>query len=198
MFNQIPSAILARMQYLEDRDKKEMLGKVDIQHFDKLRQIPPETGRFISLIAACSPKGRWLEIGTSAGYSALWLALACKNMGTKLTTFELDLQKIELANETFLQCNVKEYIELVEGHVLEQLSNYTEISFCFLDTEKELYLECYEKIILNMIPGGILLADNVISHQADLQPMIDRALSDERVDSMVVPVGQGILMSRKI
>ena len=49
-----------------------------------------------------------------------------------------------------------------------------------------------------MVSGGILMADNVISHQSDLQPMIDRALGDTRVDSLVVPIGQGILLCRKL
>lgn len=49
-----------------------------------------------------------------------------------------------------------------------------------------------------MMPGGILLADNAISHQSDLQPMIDRALGDKRVDSLVVPIGQGILLCEKL
>jgi hypothetical protein len=49
-----------------------------------------------------------------------------------------------------------------------------------------------------MVSGGILMADNVISHQSDLQPMIDRALGDTRVDSLVVPIGQGILLYRKL
>lgn len=78
------------------------------------------------------------------------------------------------------------------------MSNYKEISFCFLDTEKELYSECYDIVIPNMISGGILLADNVVSHKADLQPMIDCALNDERVNAMVIPVGQGILMCQKL
>lgn len=78
------------------------------------------------------------------------------------------------------------------------LPHYKEISFCFLDTEKELYLDCYRMIIPNIISGGILLADNVISHKSYLQSMIDCAYEDERVDSMVVPVGQGILMCKKL
>lgn len=198
MFDKIPSAILVRMKYLENRDKNEMLGNVDIPHFNKLRQVPPETGKFISLIAASSRKGRWLEIGTSGGYSTLWLILACIELKTKIITFELDPKKIELAKETFTQSNVNQYVELVPGNVFNQLSNYSEISFCFLDTEKKLYTECYETIIPNMISGGILLADNVISHKSDLQPMIDYALKDPRVDSMIIPVGQGILMCRKL
>lgn len=186
------------MEYLEEQDKDEMAGKKDIRHFDKLRQIPPETGKFISLIAATSPEGRWIEIGTSAGYSTLWLSLACKQRNTSILTFELDEKKIELAKESFRQSDVERYVSLVPGNVFDHLSHCKDISFCFLDTEKELYTDCYEIVISNMTSGGILLADNVISHQDDLQPMIDLAYSDDRVDSMIIPVGQGILMCRKL
>jgi len=174
------------------------LGQINIKHFDKLRQIPQETGRFISLLAASSPNGQWIEIGTSAGYSTLWLALACMYLKTKITTFELDPQKITLAKNTFASAQVEQYVELVPGDVFDHLPSYIDISLCFLDTEKELYADCYDIVIPNMMPGGILLADNVISHQSDLQPMIDRALGDKRVDSLVVPIGQGILLCKKL
>ena len=137
-------------------------------------------------------------MGTSAGYSTLWLALACKLLNTKITTFELDQQKIALAKETFTNAQVEQYVDLVPGNVFDHLPSYKDISLCFLDTEKELYADCYEIVIPNMVPGGILLADNVISHQSDLQPMIDHALGDKRVDALVVPIGQGILMCRKL
>ena len=93
---------------------------------------------------------------------------------------------------------VEQYVDLIEGNVFDSLFSFSDIAFCFLDTEKELYAECYEIAIANMVSGGILLADNVISHQADLQPMIERVLNDKRVDAMIVPVGQGLLLCRKI
>ena len=70
--------------------------------------------------------------------------------------------------------------------LFDYLSKYKDISLCFLDTEKELYAHCCKIVIPSMVSGGILLADNVISHQSDLQSMIDRALKDNRVDSLVV------------
>ena len=57
--------------------------------------------------------------------------------------------------------------------------------------------ECYENIIPRMVSGGILVADNAINHYESLKPMIDRALSDERVDALVVPIGKGELVCRK-
>ena len=77
------------------------------------------------------------------------------------------------------------------------LPAYNGIAFCFLDAEKDLYAPCYELILPRMVPGGILVADNAISHQTELRPMLDRALRDERVDAVLVPIGMGDLVCRK-
>jgi caffeoyl-CoA O-methyltransferase len=196
MFHKIPKAIEERMHYLESLDKKDRLdGKPLLQ---RLRQIPPETGKFIALLAASAPKGTYLEIGTSAGYSTLWLALVCKELGRKLVTFEVLEDKARLAKETFKVAGVEKIIELVTGDAREYLHNYKNVSFCFLDAEKEVYYDCYEKVVPNLVSGGLLVADNVISHQEVLKPMMERSLSDERVDALVVPIGRGELVCRKL
>jgi len=66
-----------------------------------------------------------------------------------------------------------------------------------LDAEKDIYTECYEKIIPNMVKGGVFVADNAINHIEALRPFINRVLIDERVDAMVVPIGKGELVCRK-
>ncbi len=82
VFDNIPKQIQDRMAYLAGIDERDRTdGR---PRLEKLRQIPEETGRFIAILAASSPPGRWIEIGTSAGYSTLWLALACRPVGQKL------------------------------------------------------------------------------------------------------------------
>jgi len=95
VFNDIPESIRQKMEELEKRDA---VDRVDgTVRLDRLRQIPPETGRFLALLAASAPTGAWIEIGTSAGYSALWLALACRERGQTLTTFEILATKSSMA-----------------------------------------------------------------------------------------------------
>jgi predicted O-methyltransferase YrrM len=149
-------------------------------------------------MAAAAPKGRWIEIGTSAGYSTMWLSLACRQVGQKLTTFEVLEEKVALARETFRLAGIQDVVELVSGDARAHLGRLRGVSFCFLDAEKEFYADCYEAVVPNLVPGGILVADNAISHAADLQPMLDRALSDERVDAVIVPMGTGELVCRRI
>lgn len=195
MFNDIPRPILERMRYLEDIDR---LDRTDgTERMQRLRQIPPIAGRFIALSAAASPAGEYIEIGTSAGYSTLWLALACRLVGRRITTFEILPAKVELARETFALAEVEDVVNLVHGDALEQLEHFSGVGFCFLDAEKEIYADCYEAVVPKLVPGGILVADNAINHAAALQPMLDRALSDDRVDALVVPIGKGELVCRR-
>lgn len=196
MFHNIPKQIEERMHYLQSLDKKEREeGK---PMMERLRQIPPQTGKFLALLAASAPQGTFLEIGTSGGYSTLWLALACREVGSKLVTFEVLEEKVKLAKETFKAAGVEDVVELVAGDARKLLKDYKNISFCFLDAEKEYYLDCYEKLIPNMVHGGLLVADNVISHQEQLQGMIERTLNDDRVDSLIVPIERGELVCRKL
>ena len=166
-------------------------------HKRRLRQISPEVGKFIALLAAAAPAGRWIEIGTSAGYSTLWLALACRAVDAKVMTYEISAEKAGIARQTFEMADVGDVVELVHGDALDHLPRCKEIAFCFLDAEKEIYGRCYEALVPGMVKGGILVADNAISHQSALRPMLDRALQDERVDALIVPIGKGDLVCRK-
>ncbi|MBY8981824.1 MAG: O-methyltransferase [Candidatus Lokiarchaeota archaeon] len=196
MFHKIPEDVRKRMEYLEQIDHHDRIDGTP--RLKRLRQIPPETGKFISLLAACAPKGQVLEIGTSAGYSTLWISLSFQLKQYKLTTFEILKEKVEIARESFHVTNLEDEIELIEGDAREYLRNYKNISFCFLDSDKEIYEECYNLIIPNMVKGGIFVADNAINHYETLRPMLDKTLADERVDALVVPIGTGVLVCRKI
>ncbi len=195
MFTNIPRAMKDRMLVLEEQDGRDRADGTD--RMQRLRQIPPETGRFIALLAAAAPPGARIEVGTSAGYSTLWLALACRETGDEITTFEILPEKAALAEETFKLAETGDVVKLIEGDARDHLEKFRDIAFCFLDAEKEVYADCYEAVVPNMVTGGILAADNAINHRAILQPMLDRALTDDRVDSLIVPIGKGVLVCRK-
>ncbi len=195
MFHDIPRAILKRMKQLEELDAQDRAD--GIPRLERLRQIPAETGKFIALLAASAPPGQYLEIGSSAGYSSLWLSLACRDLGRKLTTFEILAAKVELARQTFEMTGVGDVVSLIHGDALDHLLSYSNVSFCFLDAEKEIYKDCYELLIPKMVSGGILIADNALNFEKILRPMLNQALADQRVDALVVPIGQGVLLCRK-
>lgn len=195
MFHNMPISISDRMKYLEEIDARDRIDGTP--HLQRLRQIPAETGRFLAVLATLAPSGRLVEIGTSAGYSTLWLALACREIGRRIITFELLEEKSVLARETFSLAGVEDVVEFVGGDALKHISDYHDISFCFLDAEKSDYAKYYELIIPKLASGGLLIADNVISHADKLAGVVTRAQNDERVDALVVPIGKGELVCRK-
>ncbi len=196
MFHNIPESIKQRMQYLEKTDANDRIDGTPRLH--RLRQIPPETGKFLSLLASSSPVGDYIEIGTSAGYSSLWLYLAAKYRGVKIKTYELLPHKINLAKETFNMTATDNLIELYEGDAREYLDDLRPVAFCFLDTEKEIYETCYEKIKDKIMTGGFLVADNAINHYETIKPMIDKIMENKNFDSLVVPIGKGVLVSKRL
>jgi predicted O-methyltransferase YrrM len=183
------------MKFLEELDARDRLDGTP--RLQRLRQIPPETGKFLAILMTGAPEGAIYEIGTSAGYSTLWLAVAARPLGRKVTTFELLPEKVKLAQETFQAAGVETTVELVAGDAREYLENYDHFAFVFLDAEKEVYADCYELIVPRLVKGGLLVADNAINHREALAPVLERALSDERVDALIVPIGRGELVCRK-
>ena len=196
MLHDIPPKIRNRMKYLEKLDGRHRWQQV--RRFDRLRQVPPATGRFLAVLAASAPDGEYIEIGTSGGYSTLWLSLACKEKSRRITTFEVSEAKVRLARETFRSAGVENLVDLVEGDARERLKAHKRVAFCFLDAEKHHYLDCYNLVVPNMVPGGLLVVDNVISHREATGPMVRKALKDGRMDAMIVPLGSGLLLARKI
>ncbi len=197
MFHDIPDRVAKRMQYLERLDARHRKAGA-VAHFDRLRQVPPATGKFLALLAASAPPGACVEIGTSGGYSTLWLALAAREAGRRITTFEISERKAKLARETLKAAGVEDVVDLVVGDALEYLPECKDIAFCFLDAEKSLYSKCYEIVVQRLVKGGLLVADNVVSHRDEVAPMLRRALRDKRVDAMIIPIGSGELVCRRV
>lgn len=196
MFHDIPRPMLDRMRELETIDARDRDDNTP--RLKRLRQIPPGTGKFLALLAASAPAGGWIEIGTSAGYSTLWLALAARAAGRTITTFEVLPEKIALARETFRRAGVEDVVTLIEGDARDYLPQRHDVAFCFLDAEKDVYGACYDLVVPNLVRGGLLVADNATNHADTLQPMIDAALADPRVDALVVPINNGELICRKV
>ena len=195
MFHEIPESIQKRMSYLENLDRQHRREGAPARV--RLRQIPRETGKFLAILASLAPGGTFLEIGTSGGYSALWLSLACRLRGAHLDTYEVAGNKVALATETFRLAGVEDVVHLIHGDAREYLHEHKEIAFCFLDAEKEIYAECYDGLVPNMMSGGILVADNVISHREILKALVEQALADTRLDALVIPIGRGELVCVK-
>ena len=195
MFDEMSDGMRKRMRELEEIDERDRNDGTPIGR--RMRQVPPETGQFLALMAACAPDGAHIEIGTSAGYSTMWQSLGARVHGRKITTFDVSEIKIQLARETFRLAGIEEMVDVVLADARQRLDRFDRIGFSFLDAEKEVYLDCYELIVPRLVPGGLLIADNIISHNDELQALVEHAAADPRVDSMVVPIAKGELVCRK-
>ena len=118
--------------------------------------------------------------------------------GRRLTTFEVLDAKAALARETFALTGLDDVVHLVHGDVRDHLADLDDIAFCFLDSEKPDYGELYEAIVPLLVPGGLLVADNALEFEDVMQPMLDRALTDDRVDGVIVRFLTGQLICRKL
>jgi len=196
MFSEITKKIAERMKFLEAIDKKDRADGTP--RLQRLRQIPPETGKFIALIASNCPEGEFIEIGTSAGYSTLWLSLVAKEKNIKIKTFEILPEKIKLAKETFKQTGVEDYVDLIEGDFLEYADKLNNVAFCFLDAEKDIYEKCFDLVSPKMVKHGFIIADNAIDHYEEIKPMMDKASIDMGFDTLSVPIGKGEFICRKL
>lgn len=197
MFQKIPKPILDRMKELEEIDTRDRQDGTP--RIKRLRQVPADTGKVLAFLAVTVPRqGAWLEIGTSAGYSALWLSLAAKQKGKTLFTFELLPEKAAMARETFKAAKVEDVVELKNGDARGHIGDFAEVAFCFIDCEKEMYAEIYELLAPNLVEDGLLIADNVISHKKDLADFVAMVEADKSMDSVILPVGKGLLVCRKL
>lgn len=195
MFAEMSKNMQERMKALEEMDLLDRNNGTE--RLKRLRQIPPETGKFLALTAAAAPQGEFIEVGTSAGYSTMWLSLAASQKGCIIKTHELMAEKIRLAKETFRLAEIEHLVDLKEGDALSFLPGYKDIGFCFIDCEKDMYLDVWDIVSEKMLPGGIILADNAINHAEALSQMLKKAESDPRFDTMIVTQGKGELLCRR-
>jgi len=163
-----------------------------------LDQIGPDTGRLLAILLAGAPAGEAVEIGTGAGYSGLWLALACRATGRRLRTFELDPAKAELARQSFFAAAVQDVVDFVQGDGLAGLSATKALAFCFVDAGCGLARGAYGLALPRLAQGGLLCVHKALSHAAGFQDFLDDATSDPRVDAVIVPIGAGLLICRKV
>jgi predicted O-methyltransferase YrrM len=195
VFAAIPDPILRRMRELEARDARDRQDGTP--RLERLRQVPPATGRFLAILAATAPAGQWVEIGASAGYSAMWIALAARERGARLITFEILAEKARLARETIALAAIGDAVDLREDDAVAGLDAIDGVGFCFLDAEKDVYLRCWNRLRPKLVAGALVLADNVISHRDEMREFLDAIEKDSGVDAVVVPIGMGVLVARR-
>jgi predicted O-methyltransferase YrrM len=162
-----------------------------------LRSVDSDVARVLSLLALSAPRGAFLELGSSGGYSSLWLSLAARARGVTLTTVDLDEEKVALARTNIAQAGADGSVQVFHGDAFDYAGRPEQLSFCFSDIEPpENNAKIYELIVPRLVPGGWLIVDNVTSPRVQTA-LINRAQTDSRVDSVLLPFPKGDLICRK-
>ena len=165
----------------------------------RMLNITRDTGELLAVLVRATVARRVLEIGTSNGYSTLWLASAARAVGGSVTTVELSDYKVGLAKANFARSGLGEYIALVRdnaGDVLERSADNA-FDLVFLDSERPEYPGWWPDLKRVLRPGGLLVVDNATSHQAEMAPFVALVSADASFVTSLVPVGNGEFLAVK-
>jgi predicted O-methyltransferase YrrM len=175
------------------------LGPDTAEPVDRLMlPVGEEAGQFINILANSLTRPTMLEIGTSYGYSGIWLGEAARATGGRLTTLELRDFKAAHAKAMAEQAGVAEHIDFQIGDALALIAALPGgIDFVLLDLWKPLYVPCLDAFYPKLNPGAIIVADNMISPGGEDVKHYGRAVrAKPGMTSVLLPVGQGLEISR--
>lgn len=165
----------------------------------RMLNITRNTGEFLAVLVRAMNARQILEIGTSNGYSTLWLASAARATGGRVTTVELSEFKIGLATANFERSSLADAIGQVRGEAGAFLKAAPDSHYdlVFLDSERPEYPGWWPDIRRVLRPGGLLVVDNALSHVAEMAPFVALIAGDSAFTSCTVPVGNGEFMAVK-
>ena len=196
--------VLAEFHERAEREAA-LMKELSSEEFDRrldefLLPVGPDTGRFLNLLIKASGARGILEIGTSHGYSTIWLAEAARETGGLVISLDVHAGKHEHARQVLERAGLSEQVEFVLGDALETLRDLPgPFDFVLLDLWKSLYTPCFELFHPKLNKGALIAADNVI-HPADTQGLVKayqaRVRAAPGMESLTVPIGNGIELSR--
>ncbi len=191
LFRRSPAAPVAR----NDAEKKVLAMLDEMQSAGKtFLSVGTVEGRMLRLLTEAADAKNVVEIGTSTGYSGLWICLALQSTGGKLTTFEIDHRRAELARQHFRKAGVEQIVTVVEGDAHQNVGRLAaSIDVVFIDADKEGYIDYLHKLLPLVRPGGLILADNV-----GMAPDYQKAVSSNpELETLYYSDGEGLGISLK-
>jgi caffeoyl-CoA O-methyltransferase len=169
----------------------------------------PDEAALLTMLARLVGARRALELGTFSGYGAISIARGLTDDG-RLTCLELDEEYAAIARRNLEDAGVADRVEIVVGPALESLRAMPAeptFDYVFLDADKPGYPDYYEEIIPRLLPGGLLLIDNVLlgggvtdpqdERERTMDALNDRVTADDRVDTVMVLVADGLTFVRR-
>ncbi|ENV93851.1 O-methyltransferase [Acinetobacter calcoaceticus] len=171
----------------------------DAQQADRLlryRNIEAESAKLLSQFIRMQQAKSILEIGTSTGYSTLWLAEAAQATGGQVTTVEIDAKRSAEAKRHVAELELSEIVQFWVGDAVDYLKEAQDtFDFILLDAERNAYENYWPDLKRLIKPkGGVLIIDNVISHAAEVKSFLELIKNDQNFMSSILPVGAGLCM----
>ncbi len=196
--------ILLNIEILEDKWVLQEIpfdhtyGRVPGETEIRFWSIPRNTGQFLHSLVSLQKPNTILEIGSSVGYSSIWLASAAKKYGGQIYTCEILPEKIKLLRENINSSKLSN-VHIIEGDARNQLKKFSkEINFIFLDADKENYVE-YWKLLQPLVkPGAILIADNAVDYAWLVKDFLNVVKNDSTWESLILPFDNGLLIAVKL
>ncbi len=183
--------VLERLER-EDADERAR----DLPAAQRARQVARTTGQFLFALVAPQTDCEVLEIGGSRGYSSIWLAAGVRHLGGRVLSLENDPAKAEAWRRNVADAGLEEWAELVEGEAFETLERLDDVfDLVFLDAEKDDYERLFALARGTLEPGGLVVADNVLSHPDPLAQYSAARQADATLSSVTVPLDRGLELS---
>ncbi len=158
----------------------------------RMLNITPDTGRLLAILVRGMGARRVLEVGTSNGYSTIWLAWAVDDTGGHIVSVDWSGEKLAMARENLGRAGLAQRVTLREGRALDVLEGVDgPFDLIFLDADRESYLAYLDRLLELLRRGGLLVTDNVVSHAHELGAFLARLKGDPGLESVTLPVGNG-------
>jgi predicted O-methyltransferase YrrM len=165
-----------------------------------LLPVGPATAAFLNTLVKEAGAKSVLEIGSSYGYSTVWLAEAARATGGKVVSLELHARKVEYAQARLEKAGLAQFVEFRVGDALESLEALTgPFEVVLLDLWKNLYVQCFDLVYPKLARGGVIVADNMLFPEIarpDAQVYRAHVRSAPELTSVLLPIGSGIEVSR--
>lgn len=187
------------MDIIFDKETAEVLAELEKTQKD-FWNIPRKTAVLINTFIKMMGVKSALEIGTSNGYSGIWIAKALKQTGGKLTTIEYYDKRQSVAIENFKKCGVNDIVRPLQGSACDIIESFTsdeKFDFVFIDANKREYVKYFELIKPHLTEKALIVADNITSHAEKVQTFIDAVDADDEFQYEIVEVPGGILVAYK-
>jgi predicted O-methyltransferase YrrM len=190
------SRIAAESQLMQSLESSQMAARRN----EFLLPIGPDTARVLHILIKSAGARSILELGTSYGYSTLWLADAARHTDGKVVSLELAGYKAEHARAALARAGLAERVDIQVGNALETLPGLRgPFDFVLLDLWKDLYVACLDLVYPKLAPGAFVVADNMIHPEvvrADAA-RYQRRIRQLEFDTVSLPIGSGIELSRR-